>query len=260
MNNPVKCNICNEDSAKIFTKKILKKYDVDYFKCIACGFIQTDSPFWLSEAYSEAITNQDIGLISRNINLSKITNVLLKVLKFEPNATFLDYGGGYGMFVRQMRDYGYDYFRYDTYCENIFAKNFDRNIENMNFNMVTAFEVFEHLENPKDTIEQILSHTDLLFFSTEIQPAKNEIMADWWYIMENTGQHISLYSLESLKYLASKNHFYFYTNEHDLHLYSKKKINKFIISIVMNKYSRKICDLLFKNRTSLLMSDYNKIK
>ena len=93
------CNICNQNTNLLFSRKVLKKYQVNYFKCNTCGFIQTEDPFWLNEAYSDAITNQDIGLISRNINYSKITKGLIKILHIDNEANFLDYGGGYGMFV-----------------------------------------------------------------------------------------------------------------------------------------------------------------
>ena len=253
------CNICNHEIDRIFSRSVLKKYHVDYFKCNNCGFIQTELPYWLKEAYSDAITNQDIGLISRNINYSKITKVLIKVLCLDNKSNFLDYGGGYGMFVRQMRDFGYNFLRYDIYCQNIFAKNFDGNL-NMKYKLITAFEVFEHLENPFDTIKELIKITDILFFSTEVQPDNSMEIEKWWYIMEETGQHISLYSIKSLKYLAEINQCYYYTNKKDLHIFSKRKISQLLIFIVMNKYTRKIADIILKNKPSLLMNDYYKLK
>jgi hypothetical protein len=253
------CNICNNEVYRVFSRNVLKKYHVDYYKCKKCDFIQTEVPYWLGEAYSDAITNQDIGLVSRNINYSKITKVLLKALSFDDKSNFLDYGGGYGMFVRQMRDLGYNFLRYDLYCENIFAKNFDGNL-NMKYKLITAFEVFEHLENPFETIQQIMNITDILFFSTEVQPENSKEIENWWYIMEETGQHISLYSKQSLKQLAEINQCYYYTNKKDLHLFSKNKINSLLIFIIMNKYFRKIADIILKNKPSLLMSDYYELK
>lgn len=253
------CNICNQNTNLLFSRNVLKKYQVNYFKCNTCGFIQTEDPFWLNEAYTDAITNQDIGLISRNINYSKITKGLIKILHIDNEANFLDYGGGYGMFVRQMRDFGYNFLRYDIYCDNIFAKNFEGDLKSY-YKIITAFEVFEHLVNPFDTIKDLLNITDILFFSTEIQPNNTNEIEKWWYIMEETGQHISLYSLQSLKFLAETNNFNYYTNKKDLHIFSKKKINQLLIFIVFNKYLRKIADIILKNKPSLLMSDYYKLK
>jgi len=253
------CNICNQNTTFLFSRNVLKKYKVNYFKCNICGFIQTEDIFWLNEAYSEAITNQDIGLISRNLNYTKITKVLIKILNIDKEANFLDYGGGYGMFVRQMRDFGYNFLRYDIYCENLFAKNYDGNLKH-HYNIITSFEVFEHLVSPYDTIKDLLNITDTLFFSTELQPKNPNEIENWWYIMEETGQHISLFSLQSLKFIAEENKCFYYTNKKNLHIFSKKKISKLKVLFIMNKYYRKIADLLIANKPSLLMADYLKLK
>jgi hypothetical protein len=50
--------------------------------------------------------------------------------------------GGYGMFVRLMRDGGFDFHREDPLCDNLFAQGFDRQ-DDGTFELVTAFEVFE---------------------------------------------------------------------------------------------------------------------
>jgi hypothetical protein len=253
------CNICGNKTLPIFSRNILNKYPIKYFRCVKCDFIQTEFPFWLNEAYNEAITNQDIGLISRNTNYSKITKVFLKGLNFDSNSVFLDYGGGYGMFVRQMRDFGFNFLRYDIYCQNIFAKSFDGDL-NTNYKVITAFEVFEHLDDPLTTIKELLPITDVLFFSTELQPEELDKIDEWWYIMEETGQHISLFSKKSLEYLALHFNLYYYTNGKDLHIFSKNKLNKILILFITNKYFRKIGDILLKNKPSLLMDDYYKLK
>ena len=54
------------------------------------------------------------------------------------------------MFVRIMRDKGFNFYRQDIHCQNLFAKHFD--ISNIKitekFDLLTAIEVFEHLEDP----------------------------------------------------------------------------------------------------------------
>ena len=58
----MRCNICNTDMSFIFNKNILNKYNVRYFYCPKCGYLTTEEPFWLKEAYSNAIAITDIGL------------------------------------------------------------------------------------------------------------------------------------------------------------------------------------------------------
>jgi len=43
------CKICSSNSSHIFSHDVLKKYNVKYFKCENCGFIQTENPYWLEE-------------------------------------------------------------------------------------------------------------------------------------------------------------------------------------------------------------------
>src|SRR5476651_2675365 len=108
----------------LFEAKVLNKYTVKYYRCDETGFIQTEEPYWLDEAYSSAITKLDIGLPYRNINLSNsITELLVK--NFDYKGIFLDYAGGYGLFTRLMRDKGFNFYNTDKYCANLFAEYFD---------------------------------------------------------------------------------------------------------------------------------------
>lgn len=211
---------------ELFSAKVLKKYDVKNYQCPKCDFIQTENPYWLKEAYSSAITKLDIGLIERNNSLVTIVDWIIKIY-FDYNAKFLDYAGGYGMFVRLMRDRGFDYYRQDIYCQNMFANKFDVTDlpNNPKFELVTAFEVFEHLENPVEEIEKIFQYADTVLFSTELIPdEKIKSSDDWWYFSPETGQHIAFYTPESLRLLAEKFHCKFYSNNRNLHLFTRQDI------------------------------------
>ena len=113
----MKCNICLTETRSLGYFSILRKYDIQYYRCPKCGFTQTEKPYWLEEAYSEAITFSDVGLLSRNLTYSYITQAVI-TLFFDANARFLDFGAGYGVFVRIMRDRGFDYYWHDPVCPN----------------------------------------------------------------------------------------------------------------------------------------------
>ena len=225
----MKSNITGGETTLLFTTKVLSKYDVKYYKCNDTGYIQTEKPYWLAEAYSSAITKLDVGLVYRNRTLSDFTEgLLLRHFDTISNGKFLDYAGGYGLFTRMMRDKGFDFYNTDKFCQNIFAEFQDLKELNGNekFEMVTAFEVFEHLENPLKEIEEILSYSDNVFFSTEIIPAEVKTPEDWWYFIPETGQHVSLYSIDSLKFIAKKFDRYFYTDGAKVHLFTKIELAK----------------------------------
>ena len=107
------CKICNAKTANIFDATILAKYNIKYFQCQNCGFLQTEEPYWLEESYRESINISDTGYMSRNIYLSRVSSVLI-YLFFNRKARFIDYGGGYGVFVRLMRDIGFNFYWQDT--------------------------------------------------------------------------------------------------------------------------------------------------
>jgi glycosyltransferase involved in cell wall biosynthesis len=221
----MKCNICKTELNSLFKSLVMNKHQVSYYKCPKCEFIQTEKPYWLDEAYQNAITDLDVGLVSRNITFAGIIEQVIKN-NFDPTKKFLDYAGGYGLFVRLMRDKGFDFYREDKYCENIFAQYHDLNDLHgvKKFEVVTALEVFEHLENPLEEIEKMFDYSDTIIFSTELQP-KIEIKSsdDWWYFTPDTGQHVSFYSEKTLKYIAEKFKLSFFTLNNSLHLLSKIK-------------------------------------
>lgn len=220
----MKCKICNSTSNKIFEKTILQKYNSGYYKCTNCFFLQTDEAVWLKEAYKSAITSLDIGMVNRNIHLQNEVKEIINSC-FPESKIFLDYAGGYGMFVRLMRDIGFNFYRQDEYCKNIFAKYFDlSDLEIKKFDIVTAFEVLEHFENPIAEIEKIFNFSDTVIFSTEITPASNIDIENWWYIAPETGQHIAFYNQKSMKIIAEKFNKNYYCRNKNIHVFTSKKL------------------------------------
>jgi hypothetical protein len=250
-----KCKVCGSDTEFKFEKLVLNKYDVKYYQCNSCMFLQTEKVYWLNEAYSSAITKQDIGLVYRNLLYAPIVSSIIKLF-FNSNKKFLDYGGGYGLFVRIMRDFGFNFYRFDTYCENIFAEGFDE-VDSEKYELLTSFEVFEHLENPLQEIDKMLLKSKSILFSTELQPSND--IEKWWYVMPETGQHISLFSFDSLKFIALKYNLNLYSNGKTLHLLTDKKINSFLFKLICRSKIAKLVNLLLKNNRSFLMDDYNKL-
>jgi hypothetical protein len=252
------CHICGRRSNLFSEERVLKKYQVKYYQCTFCGFIQTEDPYWLSEAYSKAITVQDIGLVRRNITFSKFTNVVISIL-LKSYGQFLDYGGGYGLFVRLMRDLGYDFYRYDKYCENIFAVGFDvSDTMIQNFDLVTAYEVFEHLREPLSEINKMLSFSNNLLFSTAVLPSGNPKPENWWYFGLEHGQHISIFTMRSLEEIAIKHNLRFYSNGVNLHLFTPVKISRQLFKFFSRNKIFTLASFLTK-RSSFVNEDLKKI-
>lgn len=224
----MKSKITGGKTEELFTTQVLGKHSVTYHRCIQTGFVQTDEPHWLAEAYSDAITDLDIGLLARNYeNVRLATRVLEKVA---PNAKrFLDFGGGYGIFTRLMRDAGFAFETYDTHCPCLFSPN-NQVTElakpgSTRYEVMTAWEVLEHLTDPLNQIAEMVDHADLVLCSTLLVPSPTPKSADdWWYFTPETGQHVAFYTKEALEYLASRSGVQLYTDNLSTHLFSRRKL------------------------------------
>ncbi|WP_265236569.1 glycosyltransferase [Lyngbya sp. CCAP 1446/10] len=249
---PVQCKICESDSRHFAIAKIINKYDIDYFQCSNCGFVQTEEPYWLDEAYSQAIASSDVGLVYRNLSFSHFTKILLFNF-FNHQENFLDYGGGYGLFVRLMRDAGFDFYWFDKFCQNLFAQGFEIDeTENNPFELVTAFEVFEHLVHPICELEDILKKSRNILFSTELLPESNPKPDEWWYYVLHEGQHIAIYTAKSLAIIAAKFNLNLYSNGSSLHLLTEKELPDNVFEQLAKG------ELAAVNKVSLLQNDYLK--
>ena len=63
-----KCRCCSKNlTSQLFSAKILNK-DTAYFDCENCGYVQTEEPTWLEEAYTNSINDSDTGIMLRNLS------------------------------------------------------------------------------------------------------------------------------------------------------------------------------------------------
>lgn len=265
----MKSKITGGKAEFLFAAKVLGKYDVKYYKCLETGFIQTEEPYWLNEAYSEAITKLDVGLVSRN---EELRNVAVQIIDrcFNADKKFMDYAGGYGLFTRMMRDRGYDFYHHDNYCKNIFAEFFDLSDceQQDNFELVTAFEVLEHLANPLEEISKIKHLGENMFVTTVLQPEQLKSVNDWCYFIPEMGQHISFYTIESLEYIAKQLGMHLLSNGTNMHLFTTErlKVNPFeqkkdpyLIKTMRRKVNRyDLHDI--NSRTPLILQGWEMIR
>jgi hypothetical protein len=257
------CKVCGANSTACMSATLLGKYDVTYYQCVSCQFIQTEEPYWLAEAYSDAIASLDIGLIQRNeVGANIVQNVIYKW--FDGGGKFVDYGGGYGMLVRMMRDRGYDFYRYDLHCENLFARTFEA-VEpiagNQPYTLLTAFEVFEHLVNPAEDLKQMLQYSPSILFSTVVQPNYSITPESWWYVLPETGQHIALYSTKSLQVLAEQHGLQVVSGHNNMHLMTRERVNPRLFKWLTDWRGTRLYSLLNKTRrSSLLDTDYAHLR
>lgn len=258
----MKCLICSHEGNEIFSGKILNKYEVCYYQCPKCGLIYTEKPYWIEEAYDSSITIYDTGIMSRNISGSIATHTILKILFNNKSITGLDWGGGYGIFVRLMRDLGYRFEWFDKYSENLVSRGFEADMKaDKTYDIMTAFEVFEHLPDPLQELGNMLSKSDTLLFSTLLYDDEYSYpkLDEWWYYVPEEGQHIVFYSKVTLKRIAQKFDIHYYPINDSLHIFSKKEIDIKHIRHMVNTRPGSVMSLLrwewARNRSGSAMKD-----
>lgn len=252
------CEICGCALRPFGQAQLLGKYTVGYFQCTGCGYTRTEEPYWLDEAYADAINESDVGLVSRNQVLARITKAAITAF-FRRDARFIDYGGGYGLFVRMMRDYGFDYYWQDKHCANLFAKIAPADLSGgSRYELLTAFEVFEHLPHPAAELPQMLALSENILFTTQLIPEQNPRPGYWWYYGLDHGQHVSLYTRRSLEVLAARYGRRFYSDGRFIHLMVRKQIAPRVFTLVTNYYVASLLSVLYR-RPSLVEIDYQKV-
>ncbi len=198
------CPVCGAaEREPVLRQTLLGRHDVGYHLCRTCGLLQTDPPHWLDEAYAQAIADTDTGLLQRNLDHARFLNLLLQTA-FDPAGRFVDVAGGYGVLARLLRDRGFDAYRSDKYCANLFADGHEP-FDGLRAEALFAFEVLEHVSDPVAFVEGEFARygcrsmvlSTLTFSGAPPAPG-------WWYYSPETGQHVSFYQPRTLQRLAER--------------------------------------------------------
>lgn len=255
----MQCKICDQATRKVFSHMILGKYECAYFCCDSCGFLQTEEPYWLGEAYGSAIAEADTGLVQRNIQLSNTLAPLLFFL-FDRQGKYLDVAGGYGLLTRLMRDAGFDFYWSDKYCTNLMARGFEGTAGD-SFTAITAFEILEHLHDPLSFIKENLeaAKANTMIFSTELFEGEPPQPSTWWYYTFETGQHISFFQLRTLRVMAKKLGLHCHSVGW-IHLLTDRKVNPLALRMLAcPRFSRIINGISRRFMVPKMMEDHRLI-
>jgi hypothetical protein len=220
------CTICDSPTRHAFHAKVLSKHDIVFFYCPRCGFLRTEAPYWLGEAYRHTLNDEDTAVLQRNWYFADVVASVLFSL-YDRRGTFLDFGGGHGIFTRLMRDRGFDFYWRDPNAENLFARGFEFRAGSVPVELVTCIECFEHFVNPKTELETMLAASTNIFLTTQLLPSPVPGPDAWDYYGLTHGQHISFYAIKTLRFLAERYGLTLYSNGRNMHLLTKKRLSSF---------------------------------
>jgi hypothetical protein len=241
------CRLCGKLSGiPIFSARVLGQ-SVSYFDCVNCGYVQTEEPTWLSNAYQDSINRSDTGILARNLSNVSLVLATLTLIQAKQGRV-IDYAGGYGFLVRLLRDKGVDAFWSDRYSDNLVARGFEYSGQKMGGEgadaaLVTAFEAFEHFVDPIAELQRLVSISPNILLTTNLIASPAPDPSEWWYYGCNHGQHIGFYRLRSLRYLADNFGLHLITDGAATHLLSRTRYNRAIWKLLL-KVGRKYPELL----------------
>lgn len=246
----MECRVCKGNIATSFATADVFANKVKYYECSDCRYVQTETPTWLSEAYSASINVSDTGIMQRNLSNRKLVLATLSLLNTS-SGRVVDYAGGYGILVRLLRDWGVDAFWSDTYSSNLLARGFEYNQNSGHVSLVTAFEVFEHFVDPVEELEKLMTISPNILLSTSVMPEPTPSPMEWWYYGLNHGQHIGFFRVQTLQFLAKKHQLHLLTDGKDFHFLSKINYSgaKWRILKLIAKISPRVLAFRLKSKT-----------
>lgn len=217
------CKVCEGTALYHFHGDLLERYRVAYYLCQKCGLLASEEPYWLQEAHTaDRLPIQDDDFLQRHGAFRDFVALLLRNL-FDDKAKFLDYGGGYGLFVRMMRDAGFDFYWQDDVFHNLFAHGCEA-VDGDTYGLVTVLDRFQQFVDPVQEVTWIFERSDCLLFTVNLLPDPIPPSNSWEGYRLDGGREIVFYSMESLQALAKRLDLALLSNGVHTHMLSKRSI------------------------------------
>lgn len=201
-------------------------FPVYYALCSECGFcFAPEFSEWTLEDFASKIYNSDYAQVDPDYDNARprqnAKNLTEWLGDYGQGIRHVDYGGGNGLLSQLLRDLGWRSISYDPFVHGQLRPK-----ELGQFELVTAFEVFEHVPDVQklaSELSSLLAEDGIILFSTLLSDGNlgPHQRLSWWYASPRNG-HISLFSRDSLAILGAGHGLSFGSLSQSFHAYWKK--------------------------------------
>jgi len=201
---------------------------VYYFLCGQCGFcLAPEFGAWTMADFEDKIYNGDYVQVDPDyVDSRPRANAQSLVSMFAGRGaeiSHLDYGGGGGLLSELLRQSNWQSRSYDPFVDRETGLG-----ELGKFDLITAFEVFEHVPDVRQlaaNLSALLADDGVVLFSTLVSDGNlaPRQRVTWWYASPRNG-HISLFSKQSLAVLGASQGFNFGSFSPGFHAYWRQQV------------------------------------
>ncbi len=211
-----KCLLC--DSEELYQ---MPKYSQAYLvKCEKCEFVFSQKAPTEDEFSSHYANYPSINL--NEITVSRYNELLDNFEKHRQNNNILDVGCGDGYFLTEAKKRKWKVIgtEYNTgSIERCKSKGIDiiggklkeiTQLKNNYFDVITSFEVLEHINNPQEEIKlfwKLLRPKGIVYLTTpNFNSLSRKLLGNKWSIIQYP-EHINFYTVKTIKFLFRQNGF-----------------------------------------------------
>ena len=213
---------CEEERGKYLP---IAGVPIYYSLCDDCGFcFAPEMHRWSIEDYSARIYNDDYKLVDPDYLGARPHTYAQMLTSMFANQVLeirhLDYGGGNGDLSSELFATGWNSTSYDPFVDGPIRDDLGK------FNLITSFEVFEHVPDVNHlikTLSSLVEEDGIVIFSTFVSDgkiARNQRLG-WWYASPHNG-HVSIFSSRSLGILGKREGFALASFSPNLHAFWRK--------------------------------------